>query len=362
VGRQWRFKLFKIVLILSIFLHILAAVLALRLNVRYRWKSAWVLISGATTLMAIQRFAELMVTRNDSLPVAQNIALWTASLMAVTIAILLVGGMALIEPLFLEFVRKEALLSSKNQRLEQAVQDTEEQLQLARDIQRRLLPHKPPGVDGFDIAADSVPAEWTSGDYFDYLQFPDGRLLLVVADVSGHGLGPALLMSDTRASLRAFSLSERDPGRILTQVNQAIYADVEAGRFVTAFLALIDPQTKSMVYCGAGHNAYIFENDGDPQSLNGCGPPLGIVKDFEFETSEEVQLHAGQLVLLATDGVVETENSQSELFGIERIVSTIHQARQQPATSIVATLFNAANDFGDGPQQDDNTAIVMKVS
>ncbi len=352
---------FKIVLLLSIFMHILAAVLALRLIVRYRWNSAWVLISGATTLMAIQRFAELAATWGQTVTVTQNLALWTASLMAVTISILLVGGMSLIDPMFVEYVNKEEMLSTRNEHLEQEVQQTQEQLQLARDIQRRLLPHKSPGVPGFDIAAASEPAEWTSGDYFDYLRFDDGRLLLVVADVSGHGLGPALLMSDTRASLRAFSLSLNDPGQILRRVNQAIHQDVEAGRFVTAFIALLDPANKTLVYCGAGHNAYILNDDGHPETLDSCGPPLGILDDYNFETSEPLPLKQGQVVLLATDGVVETISAQNEMFGNDRVFSTLHQTRNRPAAEMVITLFSKANQFGGGPQQDDNTAVIVKV-
>jgi len=353
---------FKIELVLSICLQILAAILALRLNFRYRWKSAWMLVSGAAALMAIQRVAEFKVIRTLDLAVNQNIALWTATLTSITISILLVGGMALIEPLFLEFVRNEARLSQKNERLEKTVQETEEKLEIARNIQRRLLPSHAPVLAGFDIAASSVPAEWTSGDYFDYLPFPDGLLLLVVADVSGHGLGPALLMSETRASLRAFSLSARDPGAILTFVNQAIYEDVETGRFVTAFLALVDPQKRTMVYCGAGHNGHIVGSNGELQTLKGCGPPLGVVEDFEFQTSAEIPLEDGQLVLLATDGVLETEDSQGEMFGVEKVATTLHEARQRPAAGIVDMLFDSANHFSNGPQQDDNTAIIMKVN
>src|SRR5581483_10317530 len=134
-----------------------------------------------------------------------------------------------------------------------------EEIRLARQIQQKLFPAPALPLPGFDVSGVSHPAEATGGDYFDYLPLPDGSLGVVIGDVSGHGFGPALLMAELRAYLRAFLLSRADVGEIVGLLNRALADDAPEGYFATLLLARLDPATRSLVYASAGHSpGYVF--------------------------------------------------------------------------------------------------------
>lgn len=353
---------FKAVLVLSILAQATAAVLALRLNRRYRWHSAWLMISAAATLMAIQQIATLFAIWDVHQEVFLAIPLWTASLSTLLVSVLFLGGVALIEPLFREIAKANHILEREKNRLASTVQNTEDDMRLARHIQQNLLPRHSPQLTGFDIAGVSLPAEWTSGDYFDYIKMNDGTYSFVIADVSGHGTGPALLMSGTRALLRAFAQAHCDVGAILTLANRSIAADVTLGRFVTVFLAQIDPQARTVVYAAAGHDAFLIKASGEPVSLATKSPPLGAMPDLVVDAEPAMTLGDGEILLLVTDGIVETQSPSNEYFGVERMIDVVRRHRDKSASGIVEALFAAVREFADHiPQNDDNTAVVIKV-
>ncbi|QDU95624.1 PP2C family protein-serine/threonine phosphatase [Lignipirellula cremea] len=353
---------FKIVLILAIIFQFLAAGLAAWINTRYRWHSAWILISGAAVLMAVQLTASLASIWDLPPDERLDIPTWTAALAGLAISIMFLGGVALIEPLFKEIATAEKLLSHENRRLEMAVQENEAELHLARDIQRQLHPKGPPHAPGLEIAGDSHPAEYTSGDYYDYIELPDGRIGVVVADVSGHGVGPALLMADTRAYLRALCLTRSDPSEILTLANRAIAEDVADGRFVTALLACIDPVSLKMEYSSAGHLGFLLDPQGELHTLESHMLPLGALPDVVVGKSEPMLLTPGSLLLLATDGVFETQDRRRQMFGIEKAIDLVREHKEESAEHIVQVLFDAAHHFAGGaPQADDNTAVIIKI-
>ena len=153
---------------------------------------------------------------------------------------------------------------TERKRAEKELLENKEQFRVAREIQQRLFPKSAPALAGFDIAGASYPAEATGGDYFDYLSMLNDRLGIIVGDVTGHGVGPALLMAETRAYLRVLAGRREDVGEILTRANSVLSEDVGNERFVTLFLARLDPSTRSLVYASAGHpTAYILDAKGD---------------------------------------------------------------------------------------------------
>jgi len=253
---------------------------------------------------------------------------------------------------------------TERKRAERELRENQEQFQVAREIQQRLFPKSAPACSGFDIGGSTFPAEATGGDYFDYLPMVHDRLGLVVGDVTGHGVGPALLMAETRAYLRVLAGRREDAGEILTRTNGILAEDVGSERFITLFLGCIDPKTRGFVYASAGHPAgYILDAGGAIKAtLKRTGIPLGMKADTQYASAQEIILSPGDLVLLLTDGIEEASAPDESLFGLERILDTVRANRARPAQEIVQSLYEAARAFADNaPQLDDITAIVVKV-
>ena len=245
-----------------------------------------------------------------------------------------------------------------------AMHESEEQFRVASEIQQHLFPRKAPQLDGFDIAGASKPAAATGGDYFDYLTTSDGQLALAIGDVSGHGIGPAMLMAETRAYLRILTRNRNDLSLILTRANTVVGDDVGEDRFVTMLLAKLDPEKGTLVHASAGHTpAFILGSDGGVKSeLRRTGMPLGVMRGAEYTVSKPLRLAKGDVVVLLTDGLEETANPEGELFGLDRILQAVHQSRQSKATKIVESVFEILRGFsGSGEQVDDLTMIVAKV-
>lgn len=237
-------------------------------------------------------------------------------------------------------------------------------MQVAQEIQERLFPRVPPTCAGFEIEGTSRPAEEISGDYFDYIPIRDGSLGIVIGDVSGHGLGPALLMAATRGYLRALALTYSDVGEILTLANKALAADVADGRFVTLLLARLDPHERRLVYSSAGHQpAYILAPGGAVKSkLDSTDVPLGVMSDGKFSASTPITLEPGELVVMLTDGIVEASDHAGQPFGIDRMLETVRANRHRPAREIVASLYQEVDRHTQHPSHaDDLTAVVIKV-
>jgi PAS domain S-box-containing protein len=250
---------------------------------------------------------------------------------------------------------------------------TAAEFRVARRIQQKLFPTSTPqiaGMDicsatyGFDISGASYPAEAIGGDYYDYLPLHDGCLGIAIGDVSGHGTGPALLMAEARAYLRAFAQLHSDPGAILRLVNRLILPDIEGDRFITLLLARLDPIRRTFTYSSAGHQAgYIFNAAGEvKQSLPSTSIPLGILPDCDYSSTAPVILEPGDLVLFLTDGIVEARAPDGSVFGTERTLDLARLYRNVPARQIVENLYYAVRAFAqEQPQYDDITATVIKV-
>ena len=248
---------------------------------------------------------------------------------------------------------------------ERALRAAEKEFGLAREIQQRLFPAHAPQVPGFDIAGATYPAVQAGGDHYDFLPMPDGDLGLVVSDVSGHGMGPALIMAETRAYLRIVAYNRRDAGMVLTRANQVLAEDLESGtRFVTSLLVRLIPSERKLAFANAGHTAgYVLAPTGEVrQRLPRRGPPLGLSADSVYAENGPVALAPGELVLLLTDGIEEAESPTGELFGAARFLEAVRAHREASAAGIVGAVRAALDAFGGGArQQDDITLIVAKV-
>jgi sigma-B regulation protein RsbU (phosphoserine phosphatase) len=262
---------------------------------------------------------------------------------------------------FFTAVLRDVTLRHVRLQAEKDLAVTHEQLRLARSIQQDFFPTTPPVVPGFDLGGASYPAEETGGDYFDYFLMADGRIGVVVADVSGHGVGPALVMSQTRAYLHALLPLGLDVSELATRLNDFLITDGPDARFVTLFLAQVDPHDGSFVYASAGHQCFLLGPGEEVQPLDSTNLPLGILAGRVAAARPQILL-PGQVVLFLTDGVAETESPQGVYFGIDRTLDVVRANRHRLAGEIVEMLYRSARGFAqEGPQQDDITAVVLKV-
>jgi PAS domain S-box-containing protein len=274
---------------------------------------------------------------------------------------------------YLEAVAHVLATAIERRQAEERLLAARAESRIARRIQQKLFPASVPQVTGFDISGRaygfdiggaSYPAEATGGDYFDYIPLLDGGLGIVIGDVSGHGVGPALLMAEARAYLRALARTHARVSEIMTLANEVLAADIEDGRFITLLFARLDPQTRSLVYSSAGHSTcYILDEAGRVKhALPSTSVPLGVTRTCDFRSSTALTLETGDLILLFTDGLVEARSPDDTLFGIERVFGVVRAYRRDAASQIVANLYHAVRAFTQNtPQHDDITAVVVRI-
>ena len=236
-------------------------------------------------------------------------------------------------------------------------------LDVARSIQQSLLPHSMPRVPGWDIAAWNQPADQTGGDYYDWQPLPNGKFVTALADVTGHGIGPALLASVCRAYARTNFRNQESLLKSMEEINSAVAADVREGRFITFVAAIFGPESPCVQLLSAGHAPlFLYTRSSDRFHLmEAHGLPLGISDAFLSDPPLSLEMASGDLLLLATDGFFEWENSREEQFGHERLEQTIRAAREKSAAEIISNLHQEVLRFANGTKQmDDLTAIVLK--
>jgi len=216
-------------------------------------------------------------------------------------------------------------------------------LEIARDIQRGLLPKTDPTIPGFDIS--------------------DGRLAVVVADATGHGIGPALVIAETRAMLRALSGQTGDVPIVMGTVNDLLSEDLDSGRFVTCFFGVLNPAESCLTFASAGHGPIVFyDREADSfEELAATAVPLGILDGVNFKDTVARKLKKGDLAVILTDGLFEAVNAAGEQFGIGRICDLLRAGRNLPARKMIDSLRVAVTDWaGDLPQAEDLTAVIIR--
>lgn len=242
-------------------------------------------------------------------------------------------------------------------------QEQEFQLRIAHELQQRYYKVKAT-VPGFDIAGATYSAVQTNGDYFDFIPMHDGSIGLVLGDVSGHGVGAALIMAQTRAYLRAFAKVESDPGILLTWLNNELAADLDPVHYVTLVLARLNPGMNTLDYANAGHlPTYLLNSRGDVRDiLESTGIPLGVMRDYQYSVGTSVELKAGDILFFLTDGITEAEAEDETEFGFDRALAIVKRLRRQPAKAIMEQLYQTVRSFSPNkPQEDDITAIICKM-
>ena len=248
---------------------------------------------------------------------------------------------------------------------EQALSAQAEEMRIAREIQQHLFPAAAPVLPGFDIAGVSFPAAATGGDYFDYIPMLEDSLGIVVGDVTGHGLGPALIMADARAILRSLARSFSDVRDILIHANDLLREDIGWDRFLTVFFGRLNPRQRQLSFLNAGHPpGVVLDRDGAlVAELKATLPALGLFQLANVPAPVTLTLEPGQLLLLLTDGVLEAAAPSGEEFGRDRAVDVVRAQRGRPAAEIVSALNAAVREFSQGqPQGDDITVVVVKAS
>lgn len=238
-----------------------------------------------------------------------------------------------------------------------------EELRTAQIVQRQLYPTVPPELNGFRFAGKAIPATQACGDYFDFIVSDEvSEIVLSIGDVTGHGLGPALQMVETRAYLRAMIHQHGNLKIALTKLNQFLVEDTPEGSFISLMAAAINPETRRMHYVGAGHDGWLIRQTGEVRYLGSTGLLLGLMADSEYAISEEIEIHHGDLFVMATDGLQEATSVDGELFGTDRMVATILEHRDKEPAEIIELLVQQVNEHVDHrPLQDDITMVVARA-
>ena len=247
----------------------------------------------------------------------------------------------------------------RGRELEAERRRVEEELSLARRIQARLLPGEPPRVPGLEIAGVSESAREVGGDYYDHFLMADGRVALAVADVSGKGVPAALLMSAVRAALISQPVEAESPAEVLGRIHRLVHRSVEPGRFVTAFLAFLDPRTGQLEYCNAGHNPpIVVHRGGSLERLELGGLVLGVVENAGYQTGELV-IPPGSLLALFSDGIPEAQNPAGALWEEEPLIVLLRDAAGLTLAALARRVVDGVRAFEAGRAPSDDVTLLL---
>jgi serine phosphatase RsbU (regulator of sigma subunit)/anti-sigma regulatory factor (Ser/Thr protein kinase) len=234
----------------------------------------------------------------------------------------------------------------------------DQELAVARLIQQNFLPRSVPATEGWSVAADYRPAREVGGDFYDFIDLPDGRLGLVVGDVTDKGVPAALVMSATRSVLRASAQRLIEPGAVLQRVNEHLCPDIPENMFVTCLYGVLDPATGRLVFANAGHNLPVVAREGEVTELRARGMPLGLMTGMDYEEAEATLLPGAEL-LLYSDGLVEAHDAARDMFGNERLAALM--ASTPAGAALIPRLVEALEAFtGGGEQEDDITLVSIR--
>ena len=242
-------------------------------------------------------------------------------------------------------------------------QKIEQSLEVAQGIQKKFMPTTFPRRQGIDLVGFSEACDETGGDYYDVLPFDERWIGLAVGDVSGHGVGAALLMATARAFLKAIATAEMPPGEVMNRLNRLLEVDLEDDQFMTFFYGVLDLKTNEIRYSSAGHEPPLIYRAASDEfdALDSTGVPLGMLADFDFEEGPVTSFDSGDVIFLSTDGIMESMNAESEEFGRERMKTALRDSASLSANQVVQTIYERTKVFSGGlPPRDDLTILVVK--
>jgi sigma-B regulation protein RsbU (phosphoserine phosphatase) len=237
----------------------------------------------------------------------------------------------------------------------------DEQLSLARQLQLRLFPEQAPEIAGYDMAGICLPTDEIGGDYYDFIPLPGGRVGVAVADVSGHGIPSALVMTAFRGLLRTHTRGSQGLVKIARTINRQLPEFTGESHFVTALYSVLSPSSEEVSFVNCGHHPpLLVHSDGSTDIFKPHGPALGILEHASYPTRKLTML-PGDILLLYTDGVVELRNAADSEFGRERLIKAVHQHRNLPTEQLVEQILSTTRQFsGSQHYPDDFTLVVIK--
>jgi len=258
-------------------------------------------------------------------------------------------------------------ISMYNVRLTEKVKDSERlhiEAELASKIQKALLSEKPPQFRGVSVAARCIPASEVGGDYLDFVTTQDGVAGIAIGDVTGHGMGAAIIMGLLRSVLRAQSTQSSSPAEVVSAINNVLYSDfVSFSKMASLFYCTYSVVDKTLTFTNAGQNPplLIRASELNARPLKGKGPILGFRPNIKYKEFR-IKIYPGDIIVFMTDGIVESENAEKEFFGVERVEKIVNDFVDSSAEEIVEKLISEVEEFTGGlPQKDDMTLIVMKL-
>jgi serine phosphatase RsbU (regulator of sigma subunit) len=245
---------------------------------------------------------------------------------------------------------------------EAQIRGLESDLELASKVQRELLPCCVPTLSGIEVAMYSEPARIVGGDYHDFFPLDNGAQGVVIADVMGKGLPASILMSNLQASLRIIGPQLKHPAYIVSKLNELFNRNLKLIKFISLFLANIDPEEKLFHYCNAGHHPPLLFNVHSQKMkwLQPTGPAIGLGTNSHYE-AKSIALQPGDFILMYTDGLVEAQNASREEYGDSRLASSLFKNQKVTCNDLLKIIRNDAHTFA-GQFQDDVTLLALKVS
>ena len=237
----------------------------------------------------------------------------------------------------------------------------EQELRIAAEIQRGLLPESFPEVAGIDLFGWYAPCDEATGDSYDFIPLEDGRLAFILGDVSGHGVGPALLAATARAGLRAYLRAIPDLGRVADCLHRDLREDLKPGMFMTFVLGIVDPKRGGFEYLNAGHPAPLLAREGEPvRLLDGVEPAFGF-RDETPARGLRANLRRGDALIVYSDGLLEARSPGGELFGEERLKAALGRLRTRPAREITEGIVGEILEFTGEKRGDDLTLLALRL-
>ena len=235
----------------------------------------------------------------------------------------------------------------------------EQELHVARLIQQTLLPRELPQLPGWQISSYYQPARAVGGDFYDFLYFEDGRLGLVIGDVTDKGVPAALVMATTRSILRSTARTDISPGKVLEQTNDLLHQDIPPNMFVTCLYAILDPASGRLEYANAGHDLPYRRHNGEVSELRATGMPLGLMPGMAYE-EKELTLAPGESILFYSDGLVEAHNTKRQMFGFPHLMKLLAEVPR--GTPVIDFLLAELATFtgSDWEQEDDVTLVTLQ--
>jgi serine phosphatase RsbU (regulator of sigma subunit) len=267
----------------------------------------------------------------------------------------LLGSVASQAALALESI---TLAEQMAQRME-ADRKAEQEMQIARAVQSKLLPQQSPSLTTLDYCGACVQARAVGGDYYDFLDLGAGCVGFVLADIAGKGISGALLMANLQASLRStYAMAQRDLPQLLRSVNHLFFKNTESNHYATMFFGVYDDASRTLVYANCGHNPpMLLKTSGAVERLSATATVLGLFDDWECSLAE-AKLQPADVLVIYTDGITEAANRNEEEFGEERLLSVLSNSKGSSASGLVNTILQAVDQFSPGEQGDDLTLIV----